>query len=83
MTALADDPDAGPGLTEDLREELAAGIARARAVAVRAGALHALWDPILDAEALLDGQPTLLSGTPRAVALALLAQFGSVPLPPC
>lgn len=36
-------------------------ILQARAKAAPVGAMHALWDTIFDAEAILAGQPSLLS----------------------
>jgi hypothetical protein len=36
---------------------------RARLVASPIGPMHAAWDPILDAQCLLDGRPTFIKGT--------------------
>lgn len=41
---------------DDLRKAIAAARSRASAV----GSMHALWDTIADAEAILAGKPTLL-----------------------
>ena len=41
--------------------------------ALMAGAMHPLWDCIADAEALLDGKPTIMRGMPAEVYAQLMA----------
>jgi hypothetical protein len=48
-------------MTDAERDELTAVIAAARKIAQPVGPMHSLWDMIFDAEALLAGQPTVLS----------------------
>lgn len=62
-------------MTDEERSALRAGIQRARAVAAPVGPLHGLWDVIFDAEALLEGKPTQLSGPPDHVRAQCQAVF--------
>lgn len=67
-------------VTERENEELSNLISRARARAEPVGPMHALWDMIGDAEALLEGKPTLLGWTKRRMIdelrLVVLVQPG-------
>ena len=47
---------------------LQAAIVEGRRKAARQGNMHALWDTIFDAEAVLAGRETQLKGAPREVA---------------
>lgn len=68
-------------------DKLRAGIKVARREAQAAGPMHALWDTIHDAEAILEGRPSIL---PRAeveailerCAIDALLRLGKVMLPP-
>lgn len=55
------------------RDALRRRIIAWRAIAEPVGPLHALWDVISDADALLAGRETILPGTPDEVYAELMA----------
>lgn len=57
---------------EEWRDRLLALLPAARRTAQIVGPQHAFWDVIMDAEALMDGRPTLLKGSPNEVAHKLI-----------
>lgn len=60
---------------EEWRDRLLALLPAARRTAQMIGPQHAFWDVIMDAEALMDGRPTLLKGSPNEVAHKLIDMF--------
>ena len=60
-------------MNEQQKSALQTKIDEWRAKAQPVGPQHALWDVIFDAEALIAGRPTMLSGTPDEIFEKLVA----------
>lgn len=60
-------------MNDEQTAALKAKISEWRAKAQPSGPQHSLWDRIFDAEALIEGKRTLMSGTPNEVYAKLMA----------
>lgn len=69
-------------LTQKERRLLFEAAGRCRVIAARVGPLHGMWDAIFDAQALLAGGKTLLSGSPREIYKSLMRSLGQTPHSP-